>query len=103
MRPRERFKLKNNALGIYKIILTTYLQCTKIGKSSEREGHWRDKMPKGDETQEVHWKNTGKTTGYKQFDFPATLLPSLFFSVLRASERSFEILPMVDRHAECLL
>ena len=103
MRPRERFKLKNNALGIYKIILTTYLQCTKIGKSSEREGHWKDKMPKGYETRGRHWKNTGKTTGYKQFDFPAALLPSLFFSVLRASERSFEILPMVDRHTECLL
>lgn len=60
-------------------------------------------MPKGYETQEVHWKNTGKTTGYKQFDFPATLMPSLFFAILRASERSFEILPMVDSHAECLL
>lgn len=59
-------------------------------------------MPKGYETQEVHWKNTGKTTGYKLFDFSATLLPSLFFSVLRVSERSFEIRPMVDRHAECL-
>lgn len=60
-------------------------------------------MPKGYETQEVHWKNTGKTTGYKQFDFPAALLPSLFSSVLRASERSFEVLPMVDSHTECLL
>lgn len=60
-------------------------------------------MPKGDETRGRHWKNTGKTTGYKQFDFPATLLPSLFFSVLRASERSFEIRPMVDSHTECLL
>lgn len=103
MRPRERFKLKNNALGIYKIILTTYLQCTKIGKSSERKGHWKDKMPKGDETRGRHRGNTGKTTGYKQFDFPATLLPSLFFSVLRASERSFKIRPVIDRHAECLL
>lgn len=60
-------------------------------------------MPKGYETRGRHWKNTGKTTGYKQFDFPAALLPSLFLSVLRASERSFEILPMVDSHAECLL
>ena len=60
-------------------------------------------MPKGYETQEVHWKNTGKTTGYKQFDFPAALLPSLFFCVPRASERSFEILPMVDSHAKCPL
>lgn len=38
-------------------------------------------MPKGYETQEVHWKNTGKTTGYKQFNFPAALLPSLFFAL----------------------
>ena len=48
-------------------------------------------------------ENTGKTTGYKLFDFPAALLPLLFFSGLRASERSFEIRPMVDRHAESLL
>ena len=60
-------------------------------------------MPKGYETQEVHWKNTGKTTGYKQFDFPAALLPSLFFSVLRASERSFEILPMGVSETDCRL